>query len=142
MALRVYDPKLVIITLGSIPMSGFADGTFLNVDYNEDAFSLQVGSDGEGTRTRSNNNSARVSISLMQSSASNDLLSALHELDKAAPGGIGAVPLLIKDLSGRSLFVAEKAWIVKAPAAEFGREAAAREWVIETDDLKAFHGGN
>ena len=29
MAVRTYDPKQVIITVGGVPMSGFADGTFL-----------------------------------------------------------------------------------------------------------------
>lgn len=142
MALRVYDPKQVVIAFGAIPVSGFADGTFLNVEQNEDAFSLQVGTDGEACRSRSNNNSARITFTLMQSSLSNDLLSAQHELDKALPLGAGAVPLLIKDLSGRSLFTCQKAWIVRYPSAEFGREATGREWVIETDALIAVHGGN
>lgn len=142
MPLRQYDPKLVIITLGAIPLSGFADGTFLKIESNEDAFSLQVGTDGEACRSRSNNNSARLTFSLMQSSLSNDLLTAQHELDKAAPFGIGCVPLLIKDMSGRSVYAAEKAWIARRPSAEFGREASAREWTIDTDDLKALDGGN
>ncbi len=142
MALRTYDPKLVLITLGAIPISGTADGTFLNIEQAEDAFSMQVGSDGEATRTRSNNNSATITVTLMQSSASNDLLSTLHNLDLALPNGAGCAPLLVKDLSGRALFVAEKCWIVRAPSAEFGREAAAREWQLMTDDLKRFDGGN
>jgi hypothetical protein len=142
MALRQYDPAKVLITLGNDLLSGYADGTFLNVEQNEDSYTLQMGTDGEGTRTRTNNESARITVTLMQSSASNDVLSALHELDKAIGFGAGCVPLLIKDFSGRSIFSAEKAWIVKPPSSEFGREATGREWMIETDKLIGFTAGN
>lgn len=139
---KPYDAKQVLITLGAIPISGFADGSFVKIENNEDAFTLQIGTDGEGTRSRTNNDSATVTFTLMQSSLSNDLLSALHNLDKTLPGGGGIVPLLIKDLSGRSLYLAQTAWIKKRPSAEFGREAGPREWVVETDKLIPFDAGN
>lgn len=142
MSLKQYDPKNVLITLGAIPVDGFADGEFVKIENNEDAFTLQVGTDGEATRSRSNNNAAKITITLMQSSLSNDLLSSLHNLDKAVPGGIGCVPLLIKDLLGRSLYAAATAWIAKRPSASFAREAGPREWVIETNELIPFDGGN
>lgn len=142
MSAKVYNPKEVVIVFGPIIVTGFADGTFLSVDFNEDAYSLQVGTDGEGTRSRTNNESATVTFTTMQSSDTNDLLSALHQVDKNTPGGDGIVPLLIKDLQGSSLYAAETAWIKKAPTSEFGREAGPREWTIETDKLVAFIGSN
>jgi hypothetical protein len=142
MPLRTYDPSQVIIVFAGIPLSGFADGTFLSVEQNEDSFTLQIGTDGEGTRSKTNNRSGRVTFTLMQSSQANDLLSALHNLDIRSPNGDGIGPLLIKDNSGRSLFSAEKAWIVKPPTGEYGREAASREWIVETDHLILQHGGN
>lgn len=142
MALKVYEPDRVVITLGTILMSGFADGTFVTIDNNEDAFTLQMGTDGDGTRSKSNNQSATISVSLMQSSDTNILMSALHNTDINTPGGDGIVPLLIKDLEGTTLYTAEKAWIKKAPSAEFAREATAREWTIETDKLVRVDGGN
>lgn len=142
MTAKQYDPKAVTIVVGTLPVSGFADGTFLRIEQNADAFSLQVGSDGEACRTRSNDNSATITLTLMQSSLANDLLSDLHALDKSLPAGAGCVPLQVKDLSGRSMFIAQQCWIKKAPAAEFGREAGPREWTLETDSLIAYHGGN
>lgn len=142
MALKSYDPKLVTITFGPVLVTGFADGQFLSIEQNEDAFALKIGSDGEGARARSNNNSARITITLMQSSLANDFLAAQHELDKTLPFGAGTVPLLIKDLSGRALFFAQNAWIVKYPTSGFDREVMEREWVIETDNLVNFPGGN
>lgn len=142
MPLRTYDPSQVSIVFAGVPVDGFADGTFLSVEQNEDSFTLQVGTDGESVRSKSNNRSGRATFTLMQSSATNDLLSALHTLDISTPNGDGIGPLLIKDLSGRSIYTAEKSWIVKPPAAGFAREAESREWVVETDNLIQIHGGN
>lgn len=142
MPVRTYDPSQVTIIFAGIPISGFADGTFVSVEQNEDSFTLQVGTDGEGTRSKTNNRSGRVTLTLMQSSASNDALAAIHSLDVLSPSGDGIGPLLIKDNSGRSLFSADAAWIVKPPTGEFGREATSREWIIETDHLILSYGGN
>ncbi len=140
MSLKVYNPADVAIVFGGALIGGFADGTFVNVEENEDKFALAVGTDGEGTRAKSNNDSARVTVTLMQSSDSNDVLTAFHEADKLTAAGV--LPLLIKDNSGRAIYTAESAWIVRGPSAEFGREAASREWVLETEKLISFHGGN
>lgn len=144
MTLRKYDPSQVAIIFGPVgPIGGFADGTFVSVEQNEDSFALSVGSDGEGTRAKSNNRSGRVTVTLAQSSASNALLSAAHLLDINSANGDGIGPLLVADRSGTSLYEAENAWIVRPPAAEFGRDGAAtREWIIETDNLNQVHGGN
>jgi len=115
----------------------------VTVEQNEDSFVLSVGVDGEGTRAKSNNRSGTVTVVLAQSSASNALLSAVHNLDINTPNGDGIGPLLIADRSGTSLYEAENAWTRKPPAAEFGRDGAAtREWVFETENLVQLHGGN
>lgn len=142
MALTQYDPKALVVTLGPVLVSGFAPDTFLAVEKNNDTFSLQIGADGEATRTRSRDNSGKVTVTLMQGAAANDLLQAVHELDRVTPAGAGTQPLLVKDLFGRTLFAAERAWIVKPAPSEFAAEAGTREWVIESDDLRIFVGGS
>lgn len=138
-AVRQYDPKKVIITFGGAIMSGFADGTFLTVTRREDAWSLQIGTDGEGTRSKSNNRSGSFELVLMQSSSSNDVLSALAEADELTNAGV--FPALVKDVNGSSLYSAETAWIVKIADSEFGRDAGPRTWKIETNELIVFVGG-
>ncbi len=142
MALHTYDPSQVTIIFAGVPVSGFGEGTFVSVERNEDSFALQVGADGEATRAKSNNRSGTVTVTLIQSSIVNDAFSALVALDENSPGGDGIGPLLIKDLSGRTLVAAETAWIRKPATVEFAREATEREWVIETDRLNIFAGGN
>lgn len=138
--LSSYSAADVSMTAGAIMISGMAEGTFVKASFNEEAFKILVGADGEATRSKSSNRSGRVSFTTLQSSAANDSLSGLANLDFASGGGI--VPLLVKDNSGRTIISAEKAWIVKHSDMEFGKEAGNREWVFETNNLIVFGGGN
>lgn len=140
MAVKTYDPKLVSVIVGGKIMSGFADGTFVMVERNEAAYALKVGVDGEGTRAKSNNRSGKITITLMNSSASNDALSAFAAADELS--NTGAVPAMVKDNSGRTLCACETAWVQKVANAEFAKEANARTWILETDALNMFVGGN
>lgn len=142
MGVKTYDPSNVSMFYGAIEMQGFAQDAAISVEHDEDDWTLVTGVDGEGTRSKTSNSSATITVSLMQSSVVNDLLSAERELDRLAPNGTGGKPLLIKDNSGRSIYAAQTAWIQKAPSAELNREATTREWVFRTDNLVAFHGGN
>lgn len=135
-----YDPAQVTMIVGSKIMSGFADGTFIVAERNEQAFNLKVGVDGEGTRAKSNNKSGKVTITLMQSSSSNDELSGFAAADEFS--NTGAVPILLKDASGRTIISAVTAWVQKYPNSEFQKEVTTRAWVMETDELEIFVGGN
>jgi len=135
-----YDPGQVIVTFLGTPLHGFADGTYVKIVRNEEAFKLQVGADGEPARVRNRNRSGQVSIILQQSSIRNDVLSAAAALDELAAGGVGA--LLIKDLNGTTLVNALAAWVRKLPETELGKELGQREWVLETGQLTMFVGGN
>ncbi len=142
MSLKTYDPSHVSMFYGPIELQGFAQDAAITIEHDEDDWSLQVGVDGEGTRSKTSNKSATITASLMQSSVVNALLSAERELDINTPGGTGGHPLIVKDNSGTSLFACETAWIQKPPTAELNREATAREWVFRTDRVDALHGGN
>lgn len=135
-----YDPKQVSLIVGGKIMSGFSDGTFINVTRNEQAFNLKVGVDGEGTRAKSNNRSGKVEIELMQSSGSNDVLSDFALADELSNSG--AVPIFLKDNSGRTLVTALTGWVQKFADSPFAKETSVRKWIIETDELDMDIGGN
>ena len=142
MTMHTYSADEVIVTWGEIIFSGFADGTFVTVEQNEDSFALMVGADGDACRSKSNNRSGRMTATLLQSSGTNDLLSAAHNIDIQSPSGDGIKTLLVKDNTGRTLHTAENAWIVKPATTSFARETENREWTLETDNLQSFVGGN
>lgn len=140
---KIYDADQVTMILCNIPIdSGYADGEFLRIEQDSDDFSDVVGTDGEVTRSKTNDRRATVTVSLMQSSTGNTVLSALNNLDRNIPGGAGVGTLLVRDKQGTSLYTAAKCWIMKPPDAAFGREATSREWKIRIGNLVRLDGGN
>src|SRR5690606_3690578 len=140
MALRTYDPASVIISVGGVHMSGFADGTYLMIERDEDAFTKVTGADGYTTRVKSNNRCGSLTLTLKQSSPSNDVLSGFANLDELSNAGV--VPILIRDISGTSTYFSATGWIRKYPSSEFAKELSNREWILDLADLDVFVGSN
>ena len=133
MSVKTYDPKLVIITLGGIPISGYAEGTFVSVKPSSDRFTRKVGADGEVARARSADHTHEITITLQQVSPSNTYLSSVLALDTLANGGV--LPLQIIDLSGETLMFWDSAWIKVPPSADFAKESGDRAWVLDTAQI-------
>lgn len=141
--LKIYDADQVSVIGVGVPVdSGYADGEFVKIEMADDAFKTKVGTDGEVTRSKTNNFLAKVTIRLMQTSDGNAKLSAIHELDKKTPNGKGVGPLLIKDRQGTSLHAAEFSWVTKAPDVSYDREATEREWELAALIDERIDGGN
>lgn len=139
MATATYDPTRIVLLLGGVPISGFAQGSMVKAEHNADAFKLTVGGDGSTVRSKSPDRSGKVTISLLQTSDSNATLSSLALLDETTSAGM--TPLLIKDMNGSSLWVAAEAWVMKRPAGDFEEEAKDRTWTLECADLEFYEGG-
>lgn len=143
MATKVYDADQVSVVLMGVPISsGYADGEFLRIEQEAEDFTHKVGTDGEVTRSKTNNRVAKVTLRLMQSSDGNAALSAINNLDRSAPNGAGIGPFLVRDRQGTSLFTASKCWISKPPNVTMAREATEREWELTVADLVRLDGGN
>lgn len=139
MPTRTYDSCEVIVSVGGQPLTGFAQSSKVTVERDEDAFTKYIGVDGEVSRSKNCNKAGTVTITLAQTSPSNDLLSELALNDEAANSGV--VPILIRDLNGTTLATAPDAWVRKLPSAEFGKEIGEREWVFDCGRLNLFVGG-
>lgn len=137
--MRTWDPGRFNLVLFGAQITGFADGTFIKVERNADTFTKVVGADGRVARARMRDNSARVTITLLHTSPSNDVLSAAAAADRLAGNGVGA--FLITDLNGTTEASAPNAWVAKPAAIERGKEIGNAEWVIDVDDLDEVIGG-
>jgi len=138
---KTYNSKRLKVSFSGVLITGLAEGdNAIEVTRNQDAFTLMVGADGESARAANPDNSGRVTIRLMQTSASNDALSALHERDRYS--NVGQAPLFIGDATGTTVISAQAAWIVKVSDIVLGAGLNAREWVFETGDLQVFSGSN
>lgn len=140
MAVKTYNAGELTIIFKGVIFEGFADGTIVTVGRKNPAAVGVTGSDGEGARAMSNDKSGTCVCTLLQTSATNDALSAIQFADENGGDGVGK--LLVQDKSGRTVCSAETAWIEKPTDVEFAREITNREWTIETDHLEMVVGGN
>ena len=140
--MRIYDPNEVILNIGGADITGYAPGTFISVAMDEDAFKVVIGAAGDVVRSKSNNRMAALTVTLLQTSPSNDLLSTVHNLDQAGRNGAGVFAIELRDaFDGRAVFTSGAAWIQKAPDATFGDTDSNRAWTIRIEKLVRFDGG-
>lgn len=142
MTLRIYDPDQVSLIFAGVEITGWADGSFVKVEHTTPRRASVAGTDGDVTRSRSKDKRGMITFRLMQTSPSNDILSAISIADDLAPNGAGVAPVLVRDGQGRANYAGAQAWIVDQPDAEFDRGAKEREWKIEVAELDDFTGGN
>jgi hypothetical protein len=137
-----YDPKKVLVSLGGLNIHGFSEDSIITISPMGDGITSVVGCDGQVVRTLSPDRRHEVTIPLQQSSSSNDELSIIHARDRSK--GDGILPLLVKDLSGRTTFFASQAWITKHPEVNRTNDASGgnTEWVLNTADGTLFVGGH
>ena len=129
--IRTYNAARVVVIYNGFNITGFADGTFINITMQNDGITTQVGADGELARAVNADRRCTVTITLQQTSNANDFLSTMFSVDALTCGGrIG--PILVQDLCGDTLFAASEAWIVKPADIEFGKEITTRAWAIHT----------
>ena len=138
--MKTYIPQEVSVIVGGNIMSGFADGTFVQAERDEDAFSFTPSTSGGGTRTKSASKSGKVTITLHQASESNAILSDIASKDEK--DGSGVVAIMIRDNSGKTLHKSDAAYITKMPQSQFGKELQNREWVFQCEELSMYEGGN
>lgn len=133
MPVITYNSQSVTMVFGGKLITGWADGDFVKVAFNEDAVMLTMGTDGIGTRSFSRNYSGTVEITLMASSPSNDYLSSVYLADQQSATGV--LPFLLRDSSGSTLVTAESMWVRKQVDVAYSRQITQRVWTLESDNL-------
>ena len=140
LTVKTYDPKMVVITFGVIPISGYAEGTFVSVNRSGDAFVKSKGAGGDVERINKNQGDFEVTVTLQQTATVNAELSAALAADQVTNAGV--LPLTIEDKLGQTLFEAPQAWIRKDPDWEDGDDLNSREWTFDTGIAVNLVGGN
>lgn len=140
MALTQYDPKLIVLNVKGRNISGYADGTFVEVEREADAFSKTTGADGEVTRVKSQNLTGSIKVTLQQGSPSNDFISSLATQDEQTSDAV--FPVLLKDANGTTIAQGSKCWVKKKANTTYGKDAENREWTFDVAQLSYDVGGN
>jgi hypothetical protein len=140
---KIYDADQVAMVFMGVPISsGLNDGVFLEIEQMAEDFTVKVGTDGEVTRSKTNNAVIKIKLHLMQSSGGNVFLSAINLLDKLGSNGAGVGPMLVSDLQGTTAIAAASCWISKPPDMTFDREATERVWELTAVTSARLDGGN
>ena len=140
MAVRTYDAARVAVTVNGVNISGFGEATFVSVEREEENFVKVVGADGNVSRSKTNNKSGSLTITLQQTSPSNDVLSGLAAKDEATSDAI--FPVIVKDVTGGSRIFSATGWMQGVPVIEFAKEISTREWIIDLADIEFNISGN
>lgn len=137
--LKNYAAEKVVVVWRGHTFSGYAPGTFVKVARAVDGFKKTVGADGSVARSRMSDKSGEITLTLMHTSPSNDFMATSAQEDEDFGTAVG--PLMVKDLLGNMLHMAQNAWIRKQPDDERGPEVGETEWVLDCDLLKMRAGG-
>ena len=128
-----YNPKKNIIIYGAKQLTGFAEDDMITIKPLGDGMQIFSGADGEVGRSIDPNSTYEVTVSLATSSKSNDYLSNCFNKDRKT--GNDMLPLIIKDLSGSTLFFAKQAWIKNFPESKRGRKISNQDWTFNTGQV-------
>jgi hypothetical protein len=137
MSLKRYDAAQVTMVFMGLPItSGFAEGEFLTIEQEAPTYETVVGTDGEVSRSRTNNQHATIKVKLARTSDGNTLFGALHTAGILAANGADIGPMLVRDrVSGTCAYTASKCWIAAPPAVSFDNKVTMAEWTLECADL-------
>lgn len=147
--LSTYSFRDISFVWGGIIADGYQPGEGITIEKTADAYSLEVGIDGKATRSQILDRSATITVNLSQTSATNDLFSAIYNLgvngvdvNGVAVGATADIaPMLIRDRNGRSRYFAAECWISKAPDVTYDQPSTMRAWVFQVAFLEEFTGG-
>jgi hypothetical protein len=138
--LKQFDPGQFLINWSGIPFGGYAEGTMAKLVKNKPDYTMKPGSTGEQLVVFNRDKSGYLEVHLLQSSSTNDALSAKRKI--ALAGGPFTGALLVRDLNGTTEFSGEQCFLESIPESEWGDEGKDRVWKIIIPDLDAFIGGN
>lgn len=136
----------VIITQSSSGIahivSGYSEDSIVNIERTAETYTMYTGADNTSTRIYNANKSATITLSLQQTSASNDILSQLYANDSASRNSSGLFSVQISDASGRSRYFSDDAYIAVVPNSAFANSMQTRDWVLQAHNLDTYIGGN
>ncbi len=139
--LKHYNPDLVDYIFGGVPISGYAEDGMIEIEEEGERFVIVKGTTGEIARSQVLAKVAKVTLKLLSTSDSNDVLSAAHLLDTSTDGGGGVVPQGMIDRNGRSVLAAPQGWVDGIPPIKMGAKAEERTWKLTVINYKLFLGG-
>ena len=121
---KQYNPTQVMLTYGVLPVSGYADGSMIQVSPVGDGTKSQVGTAGEAVIVRTPNKQHEVTIRLFETSPVNAALALLFN------AGNPLLPLTLVSLSTGAFMGAGSGCLERIPGVTYEAGAPVREWKV------------
>lgn len=131
-----YSPKDVVCSWNGIAIEGFAPDSFLRLQRTSPLVTPVVGAGGQVALTRNADKTGTIEIELMQTSLSNQMLSAIQakqddmELEEDISSNF-----VIYDPSGSVLATGINAWLQELPQIELGSDQNSKTWIFGCEKL-------
>lgn len=131
-----YSPKDVVCSWNGIAIEGFAPDSFLRLQRTSPLVTPVVGAGGQVALTRNADKTGTIEIELMQTSLSNQMLSAIQakqdnmELEEDISSNF-----VIYDPSGSVLATGINAWLQELPQIELGHDQNSKTWIFGCEKL-------
>lgn len=129
--IKVYDSKAVSCIAMALPLTKGLGDPFVQVEFDEEAFTVEQSIDGEVTRSKNYNVIATITITFKGTSVHNAEFSALHLADQKALGGAGIGVFYLNDNNGQTLYSSEHCWIQKIAPVSLGKTVGDKSWVLK-----------
>jgi hypothetical protein len=135
-----YSPDFVDVIFDGLTITGFADGTFIEIEREVDTFTKKVGSLGDVARTKSLNRSGKITITVMDTHPVNDSLATKISNDEQTAQAFGAFSM--KDRSSNTEVRATEAWCMRVPKVTRAQATGNVVYVFEAASIFIKHGGS
>lgn len=122
--MTTYDPTRVSLIWGILPITGFADGTMIQVSPQGDGVRAVTGTAGETAFIETPNRQHEVMFRLFETAPSNVALTLLFEA-----GNVPA-PMAIASLSTGAATAAGAAKLERIPGTTYDNNVPVREWKL------------
>jgi hypothetical protein len=137
----VYSGDAVTLSVGLLAIEGGkGKDTFLEIEEEEDDVTYVKGLDGEGVFEFNQGGATVVKVTLLQTSAGNAILSALHIASLAAGGLTYAI--FYEDRKGTSKGASPACSIRKLPPEKFGKATEDVTWELICHGMSRFVGAH
>lgn len=129
-------------TGSSFVLGGYGADSVVSLERGDPKWESTIGVDGMHERIHRLDTTYRATVSLLQTSMSNDFLSAVAKYDERDLRGGGLFTCTITDKSGRSYVYSDQAYVIEPSSYEFSQTSNTRDWVIVMPYTDAYLGGN
>lgn len=137
--LHDYNFAHCVVLVDGVPVEGFKGDDGVEIEYESEVWTSEVGADGDVVRSATNDRRATITFHLSETSPLNAFFR--NKVNLARVAGLGdTFSFFLKDLHTNETVTAPDCWVQTDPGISKGREAGEREWVCMAADLTILGG--